>query len=105
MSTSGKRETGKTGLFWEIGRHMVISHDPKAEDIKTTNIVLKGIMEWEKAHRKDIDKTYRRTMAELYDISEAIKNIQVLWRRIERLQGIAKNLIETTRGTTIQWSN
>lgn len=84
---------------------MVISHDPKAEDIKTTNIVLKGIMEWEKAHRKDIDKTYRTTMAELYDISEAIKNIQVLWKRIERLQGIAKSLIETTRGTTIPWSN
>lgn len=84
---------------------MVISHDQNAEDIKTTNIVLKGIMEWEKAHRKDIDKTYRTTMAELYDISEAIKNIQVLWKRIERLQGIARNLIETTRRTTIPWSN
>jgi len=84
---------------------MVISHDQKADDIKTTNIVLKGIMEWEKAHRKDIDKTYKKTMAELYDISEAIKNIQVLWKRIERLQGIAKNLIETTRGTTIPWQS
>lgn len=84
---------------------MVISHDPKADDIKTTNIVLKGIMEWEKAHRKDIDRSYKETMAQLYDISEAIKNIQVLWKRIERLQGIAKNLIETTKGETIPWSN
>lgn len=84
---------------------MVISHDQKADDIKTTNIVLRGIMEWEKAHRKDIDKTYKKTMAELYDISEAMKNIQVLWKRIERLQGIAKNLIETTRGETIPWQS
>lgn len=84
---------------------MVISHDQKADDIKTTNIVLKGTMEWEKAHRKDIDKTYKKTMAELYDISEAMKNIQVLWKRIERLQGIAKNLIETTRGETIPWQS
>lgn len=81
---------------------MVISHN---DDIKTTNIVLKGIMEWEKTNRKDIDKTYKKTMAELYDISEAIKNIRVLWKRIERLQGIAKTLIETTKGTTIPWQS
>lgn len=83
---------------------MEISHD-KDLDIKTTTIVLKSIMEWEKAHRKDIDKTYKTAMAELYDISEAIKNIQVLWKRIERLQATVKTLIETSKGETIQWSN
>lgn len=79
---------------------MQISHD-KDLNIETTNIMLKDIMEWEKTHRKDVDKTYRATMAELYDISEAIKNVQVLWKRIERLQSIVKTLIEASNGETI----
>lgn len=75
-------------------------------DLITANIVLKSIMEWEKTHRKQINISYKKAMAELYDISEAIANLEVVYSRIDKLEETLKSLIEPfLGGQTISWSN
>lgn len=84
-----------------------ISHNKKEDgelDLVTANIVLKAIMEWERTHKKQVDVSYKKTMAELYDISEAIANLEVVYKRIDKLEGILKSLIEPFSGE-IPWSN
>lgn len=73
-------------------------------DLITANIVLKSIMEWEKTHRKQIDASYKKAMAELYDISEALSNLEVVYSRIDRLEETLKSLIEPFSGE-ISWSS
>lgn len=86
-----------------------ISHNIKEDgeiDLTTANIVLKSIMEWEKTHRKQIDISYKKAMAELYNISEAIANLEVVYSRIDKLEGVLKSIIEPfLGGQTIPWSN
>lgn len=83
--------------------HNLLNGEP---DLITANIVLKSIMEWEKTHRKQIDVSYKKAMAELYDISEAIANLEVVYSRIDRLENTLKSLIEPfLKGQEIPWSN